>query len=122
MTGFDLEKFTNELVEYTGTNKYYAYPLAEQYTYTDGVRHVSRRTDSYWLINAIFTLQLLDEVKKESFQVWTIITSEDGSARLYLEDGNGNAVKEIKIEYTDFPLSKFTYWFINNTLILPSEY
>jgi len=27
-----------------------------------------------------------------------------------------------KIEYTDFPLAEITEYFINNTILLPSEY
>ncbi|MBK8193705.1 MAG: hypothetical protein IPK76_11040 [Lewinellaceae bacterium] len=33
-----------------------------------------------------------------------------------------NQVKSFKLEFTDFPLEQIDLWFIEGTLILPSEY
>ena len=44
------------------------------------------------------------------------------TATLTCEDGNGNAVFSKPIEFTDFPAEGVELYFINNTILLPSEY
>ena len=38
------------------------------------------------------------------------------------DDGNGNIVFSKRIPFTDFPLSEITLYYVNNTILLPSEY
>ena len=46
----------------------------------------------------------------------------DHTAMLTCEDGNGGVVFTKAIEYTDFPLAEITLYFLNKTILLPSEY
>jgi hypothetical protein len=61
-------------------------------------------------------------IASEEFQVWKLKVRSDHTATLSCEDGNGHAVFTKEIEYTDFPLDEITLWFVNNTILLPSEY
>ena len=65
---------------------------------------------------------MIPAIKAERFQVWKIEVKEDYSATLTVEDGDGNQVKQYRIDLTDFPLEEFTLWFTDRTLLLPSEY
>ena len=44
------------------------------------------------------------------------------TARLVCGDGNGHAVHTQEIPFTDFPLAEIKFYFVNNTILLPSEY
>ena len=46
----------------------------------------------------------------------------DHTATLACEDGNGGVVFTKAIEYTDFPLAEIALYFLNKTILLPSEY
>ena len=111
----------NELAQFTGTSQWYRNPLFKNFLYTDGVQHLAENAGAYWLIDYIFSNQIIPEIKRQEFQVW-IITVEDSKAEIRVEDGNDNVIKEFKIPFTDFPLPEFRLWFSENVLLLPSEY
>jgi hypothetical protein len=46
----------------------------------------------------------------------------DHSGILTCDDGNDHVVYTKQIEYTDFPPEGITFYFTNNTILLPSEY
>ncbi|MGC4087269.1 MAG: hypothetical protein QM756_05055 [Polyangiaceae bacterium] len=60
-------------------------------------------------------------VAAEEFQVWTLKVNTDHSALLTCEDGNGNAVHQQKLKFTDFPLPEVKFFYCNNVIHLPSE-
>ena len=53
--------------------------------------------------------------------MWTLRVKADKTATLACEDGNGKAVFEKAIPFTDFPVPEITLWFENSTIYLPSE-
>ena len=110
-----------ELAHFTGTTQYYYNPAFPNFHYTDGVKFLAEEAEAYWLLDFIFSNQLLPEIKAESFQVWAIEV-ENNEATITVDDGNGNVVKKFEIPYTDFPLEKYTLWFVDKALILKSEY
>jgi hypothetical protein len=61
-------------------------------------------------------------VAAEEFQVWRLTVRDDHTATLRCEDGNNNVLFAKEIEFTDFPLKEFTFYFANNVIHLPSEY
>ena len=111
----------NELKQFSGTEQWYRNPLFPTCLYTDGVKYLAEQAGAYWLLDYIFSNQNLKEIKEQEFQVW-IINVEDSKAIIKVEDGKDNLIKEFKISYTDFPLKELSLWFVNNTLLLPSEY
>ena len=115
------EELLSALAHFTGTTQWYRNPMFPAFTYTDGVRFLAEQAGAYWLIDYVFSNQLLPEIKDEVFQVWKIFTV-DSQAVLKVEDGNGLILQEFKIPYTDFPLKEFTLLFTDNVLLLLTEY
>ena len=117
----DTQKLLNELKQFTGADYVFRNPLFPKFVYTEGVKYLAENANCYWLIDYVFSNQLLSIISKEPFQTWKIKT-DDSQAKIIVEDGNDNIIQQFKLEYTDFPLKEFTLWFTNKTLLLPSEY
>jgi hypothetical protein len=115
------EELLAALAHFTGTTQWYRNPMFPAYTYTDGVKFLAEQAGAYWLIDYVFSNQLLPEIRGQVFQVWKIYTAND-QAIVKVDDGNGNILKEFKIPYTDFPLEEFTLYFTDNVLLLVREY
>jgi hypothetical protein len=91
--------------------------------YTDGVKYVAETAGAYWLIDEIAFAQRGEKrLATEEFQLWKLTVNPDHTATLGCEDGDGGVVFTKAIEYTDFPLAEIILYFINNTILLPSEY
>jgi hypothetical protein len=112
--GKKCQKFTIELYSHRFLN----------YKYTEGVRYVAQKGQAYWLIDTIVAWQTKDSLRREFFQTWklTVSESEDRTAILEATDGNDKQLVRQKIEYTDFPLPKISFYLCDNILMLPSEY
>ena len=109
-----------ELANFTGTTQWYRNPLYPKFLYTDGVKHLAERAESFWLIDYIFGNQI-SPISDQPFQVWKIVVV-NSSAMIKVEDGNDKVLKEFKIPFTDFPLEEFSFYFTDNVLLLKSEY
>jgi hypothetical protein len=106
---------------FTGTENLYRH--LGGIVFTDGVKYVADTTGGYWLLDLIFSHQLDKKVRKEEFQVWKLeVTYNGNAAKAICEDGDGKAITTQDIEFTDFPAPGITLWFINKTILLPSEY
>lgn len=116
------EELLRELAQFTGTTQWFYHPLFPSFRYTDGVRYLAKTAECYWLLEYILSNQTLPEIKAQEFQVWKIVVNDDDSCNITVEDGNKNVVKEFKIPFTTFPLKEFDLWFVNNVLLLKSEY
>lgn len=92
------------------------------FRYTEGVRYLALNADAFWFITDVFAHQFIAPFKDESFQVWKIKVAENHTAIITVEDGNKKVLKTINLDYTDFPIEEFSLWFVDNVLILPSEY
>lgn len=110
-----------ELRHFTGTTQWFHLPQFRNYRYTDGIRYLAQNAECYWLLETIFSNQLIGEIRVQPFQFWRVFV-EDSSAVIKVEDGKKNLVKEFKIEYTDFPIKEFSLWFTDGVLLLPTEY
>jgi hypothetical protein len=58
----------------------------------------------------------------EEFQSGKLTVNADRTATLTYEDGNGGTLFTKAIKYTDFPLAEITLFFMNKTILLPSQY
>jgi len=111
-----------DLAQFTGTEHWYRHGLVRNVLYTDGVKHVADAGGAYWLIDEIAFAQHSERaVAAQPFQVWKL-TVQDSAAVLTCEDGNEHRVSLKRIEYTDFPLPEISFYFTDNTILLPSEY
>jgi hypothetical protein len=113
----------DDLTQFTGSEHWYRHAMVRDVLYTDGVKYVAETAGAYWLIDEITFAQRFDKrIAAEEFQLWKLTVNADHAATLTCEDGDGGVVFSKTIEYTDFPLAEITLYFINNTILLPSEY
>ena len=112
-----------DLMQFTGSEHWYRHAMVRDILYTDGVQYLAETAGAYWLIDEIAFAQRFDKLlAAEEFQSWKLNVNADHAATLTCEDGNGGVVFTKAIECTDFPLAEITLYFMNNTILLPSEY
>ena len=111
-----------ELAQFTGSETWYRHGIVREVLFTDGAKYVADAGGAYWLLDEIALAQRYKKkVAAEEFQVWTLKV-KDNKGTLICDDGNGNAVYQKRIPFTDFPLDEISLYFCNKTILLPSEY
>lgn len=118
----DTLELQSGLINFYGTENYYANPFYQWMRYTDGVKFFFENAGggAYWFSDIIGT-----EMKKltatEEFIVIEL-KSDGKSADIIGTDGNENEVYRRKIEFTDCPAGKWKFFLTDNVLMLASEY
>ncbi len=115
------DKNLTEIGQFRATALYHSLPLFRKYHFTDGIYYMAHNARAYWLLERIFVLQDEKQLKAERFQTWKLQV-KDHAATLIAEDGNYNELHRESIPFTDFPLSELDFYFIDNVLLLKSEY
>ncbi|VFU10936.1 DUF6876 family protein [Methylocella tundrae] len=112
-----------DLIQFTGSEHWYRHALVRDILYTDGVKYVAETAGAYWLNDEIALTQRFDKrIAAEEFQLWRLTVNPDHSATLVCEDGDGGSVFTRLIEFTDFPRAEISFYLVNKTILLPSEY
>lgn len=112
-----------DLGQFTGTECWYRHAVNRNILYTDGIQYVAEQAGAYWLIDEIAFAQTNRTIRHEEFQVWKLeVNLPQSTAILICEDGNGRIFYRKKIGYTDFPLDEITIYFVDQVILLPSEY
>ena len=108
-----------ELNEFIGTQHYY-----KNFTgllFTDGIKYLADKANCYWLIDLVGSYQ--PKLQDIPFQLWEIEVNDDDSALITMREDTGLAEKvKQPIPYTDFPLRNFSFYCIDNVMLLKSEY
>lgn len=108
-----------DLAQFTGTEKYY-----RNFTgllFTDGIKYLADHAECYWLIDLCGSYQ--PELKDIPFQLWRVDVRDDNSALVTMVEDIGQPIKvRQEIPFTDFPLSEFEFFCMNNVMFLKSEY
>ncbi len=108
-----------ELSQFHGTLHYY-----KNFTgllYTDGIKYLAERGECYWLIDLVGSYQ--PQLGNMPFQVWRLQVRDDKSALATMVEDTGEPVKvRQEIPFTDFPLKTFSFYCIDNIMLLKSEY
>jgi len=116
LTAFNLRQFT-------GSENWYRHGINRNVLFTDGAKFVADEGGAYWLLDAIAIAQLYEKsVAAEEFQVWKLKVNADRTATVTCDDGNKKIVYTHNIAFTDFPLDEIKLYFMDNTILLPSEY
>ncbi|MFS4418847.1 DUF6876 family protein [Maribacter sp. 2307ULW6-5] len=112
---------------FTGTQMYHYIPILGT-RFTDGLKYLSDVAGCHWLITD--TSVMAKGLKHRS--KWVTIDfkrlSEEKQdftgyeARIVYSDGNDNILETQWYRATDFPLDELRLFFVNDTLMLPSEY
>lgn len=105
------------LAHFTGSEEHYQH-FTRALVYTDGVQFLAGGAGAHWLIDAAASHQspALDR-KAEGFQLWTLTRNgpdhqHPGGASLTCRaDTDGPVLIRQEIEYTDFPLPVFSFYF-----------
>lgn len=118
------EQFTKaDLRQFTGSEHWYRHGLVRSVLFTDGAKYVADKGGAYWLLDTIaFAQKGEPKVAAEEFQFWTLTVRPNQTGTLTCDDGNGNIVFTLELDYTDFPLDEVKLYFTDNTILLPSEY
>lgn len=118
---FNLNKMglEDELGQFTGTVNYYRNFTGLRYT--DGIKYLADKAKCYWLIDLVGSYQ--PRLRNVPFQLWELKVKDDNSALAKMREDDGQPVKVTqKIPYTDFPLKDFSFYCVNNVMMLKSEY
>jgi len=110
----------SELSNFTGTTCYYSSSFGTL-KLTEGIHYLREKANCFWLVDIVESYQ--PTLKEVCFQIWKITVNEDQTAVVTCreDDGLPELVKQ-DIPYTDFPLSDFEFFCINNVVLLKSEY
>jgi len=104
----------------TGTEHYYKH-WTNRGVYTDGVKAMAEEFKAYWLIDVVLSYQD-GKIRKVPFQIWEIVSENSKAVVEMKEDTDEPILVQQKIPYTDFPEGTFKMYYINDVLLLPSEY
>ncbi|PHJ65051.1 hypothetical protein VF04_04030 [Nostoc linckia z7] len=109
---------------YGGSDNCYRH-YSRFFNYSEGVKYLASEANCYWLLDAIASWQLSNEVKNspmsEGFQIWELTRTDGNQAVLTGAWDTNQIVVTQEIEYTDFPLPKIKLWLSDEILCLPSE-
>ena len=115
------------LQHFHGTEMFYSIPLLRT-RFTDGLKYLSEVAECFWLITdtSVIAKSLLNrsefitiDFKRLSKEKQEISGYE---AEIIYTDGNNTILEKHGYRATDFPLNELRLFFVNNTLMLPSEY
>jgi len=123
----DARELWENLAHFQATGTIYKLPICGT-LYTDGIRFLAQAAKAYWLLTdaSVMGKSLMDkswfisvdfkrysEAEREAVGFDAVIT---------YGDGNGTVFTEQKYHITDFPMDALKLYFVDNTLLLPSEY
>ena len=121
----------NEIKEglrhFHGTEMFYQIPLLRT-RFTDGLKYLANAADCFWLITdtSVIAKSLMN--RSEFITIDFKRLPEDKQdftgyeAEIIYSDGNDNILEKHGYRATDFPLDELRLFFVNDTLMLPSEY
>lgn len=118
-----MSNLQTELAYFTGTENWHRFnPLMRNLLATDGVMYLAEKAQCFWLLDIVGSLKLVNTCKNEEFITCKLVKDQKGGAKFTASDGNLKVLYTQKIPYTDFPLDEITLYFIDNVVLLPSEY
>lgn len=116
-----------ELPQFHGSEELYRIPLIGT-CFTQGIKYLAESVDCFWLVTdaSVIAKSLSNRSYFITVDFKRLNASEKMEqgyeASLEYGDGNGNVLERQFYHATDFPLEKLRLFFVNNTLMLPSEY
>ena len=122
-----VNKIKAELQQFIGTEYLFKLPLIGT-VYTDGLQYLAFEANCFWLItdasviakslsnrSSFITIDFKRLSEKEQFE-------KQCEAIINYSDGNDKIFETHRYNVTDFPLDELRLFFVDNTLMLPSEY
>lgn len=120
-------KIKADLQHFCGTEMFFKIPLIGT-RFTDGLKYLANEAECFWLItdasvvakslsnrSEFITVDFKRLSEKEQFE-------KQCEAIINYSDGNDKIFETHRYNVTDFPLDELRLFFVDNTLMLPSEY
>jgi len=117
----------DDLKRFTGSIVLYQIPLLKT-TFTDGIKYLAETAKCFWLVTdtSAYAKTLMGKSYFVTIDFKRLAEKKqqrsDFNFELIYSDGNGNIFGKFKYRATDFPMDELRLFFINNTLMLTSEY
>lgn len=115
------------LQHFHGSEVFYHIPLIRTH-YTEGIHYLAQAADCFWLVTdaSVIARSLMGKSRfiTVDFKMHNEREREEigYAASITYTDGNGLTFEVQRYHLTDFPLEKLRLFFVNGTLMLPSEY
>lgn len=115
------------LQHFHGSETIYQIPLTRT-RYTNGIQYLANSAECYWLITdtSIMAKSLLPKSYFITIDFKRLSKKEQKNQKceavITYSDGNNNVLAKHTYNVTDFPLDELRLFFVDNTLMLPSEY
>lgn len=112
------------LAHFHGSSQFYKIALLNT-RYTEGINYLANAADCYWLVTdaSVMAKSLNDKSRFLTIDFKRHPRTKEGPmATITYTDGNDMVFCTQEYGFTDFPLNKLRLYFVDNTLMLPSEY
>jgi len=124
---FKTIQIKERLQYFNGSLVLYQLPLIKT-KFTEGIKYLAEAANSFWLVTdtSVIAKSLLDKSRFISIDFKKFNEEEKDKmgyeAKIDYSDGNGLVFETHKYHLTDFPLDELRLYFVDDTLMLPSEY
>ncbi|EKF54001.1 hypothetical protein I215_14773 [Galbibacter marinus] len=115
------------LQHFHGSEMFYQIPLIHT-RFTNGLKYLANVAECFWLITdvSVIAKSLLNRSHFITIDFKRLSEEEQDytgyEAEIIYSDGNGNIFEIHRYNFTDFPLDELRLYFVDNTLMLTSEY
>ena len=115
------------LQQFCGSSQFFKLPLT-QTRFTEGIRYLAEKASCFWLVTdaSVIAKSLMDKSYFITIDFKRLSKAEQQlkgcEAILTYGDGNDTILEIHRYNVTDFRLDALRLYFINDTLMLPSEY
>jgi hypothetical protein len=115
------------LQHFHGTEMFYQIPLLKT-RFTDGLKYLSEVAECFWLITdtSVIAKNLMNRSEFITIDFKRLHKEKQDftgyEAEIIYSDGNDTILEKQRYRVTDFPLDELRLFFVNDTLMLPSEY
>ncbi|MBW8242534.1 hypothetical protein K1F50_06945 [Muricauda oceani] len=123
----NIQKLQEQLSQFCGSQQIFTLPLCRT-RYTEGIQFLAQTANAFWLLTdaSVMGKSLMSKSRfiTIDFKRYSKAEAETHGydAVIAYSDGNGTVFTEQRYHTTDFPLEQLCLFFVDNTLLLPSEY
>ncbi|WP_338357304.1 DUF6876 family protein [Yeosuana marina] len=115
------------LQQFIGSERFFQLPLIKT-RFTDGIHYLAEQAACFWLVTdaSVIAKSLMDRSHFITIDFKRLPEKEreekQCEALIHYSDGNGHIYETHRYHVTDFPMDELRLFFVNGTLMLPSEY
>ena len=115
------------LQHFHGSEMFFQMPLIRT-RFTNGIKYLADVANCFWLVTdtSVIAKNLMNKSYfiTIDFKRLTKDEQEEFGCEAFITygDGNDNILEKHRYNVTDFPLDEIRLFFVDNTLMLPSEY